>query len=181
VPGPEIVYIGLGSNLGEPVAQVRRALSDLAALSGTRLMRCSSLYRSAPVGVLDQPEFVNAVCVLETGLRPEALMRALLDIERRHGRVRGPAKGGSRTLDLDLLLYGSEVLDDPDLTVPHPRLHTRAFVLRPLLELDPGIAIPGRGRADEWLAACADQWMEKLEAEPRIIAVARNRLNRSRG
>jgi len=159
------VYIGLGANLGNPSEQVRLGMTALAALAPTRGLRCSALYRSAPVGpVRDQPDFVNAVCALQTSLTAEALMRALIEIERRHGRVRDAGKGGPRSLDLDLLLYGQEVIRSPQLTVPHPRLHERAFVLAPLTELDPELTIPGRGRAADLLAACVGQRVEKLES-----------------
>lgn len=158
------VYVGLGANLGNPSEQVRLGMAALAALAPARGLRCSALYRSAPVGpVPDQPDFVNAVCALQTSLTAEALMRALLEIEARHGRVRGAAKGGPRSLDLDLLLYGQEVIRSPRLTVPHPRLHERAFVLAPLTELDPELTIPGRGRVADLLAACVGQRVERLK------------------
>lgn len=149
-------YVGLGSNLREPREQVLGALEELARLPRSRLAARSSLYRSAPLGCAAQPDFVNAVAKLRTGLAPEALLDALQDLERRHGRER-PRPGAPRTLDLDLLLYGSMPLATPRLTVPHPRMHERAFVLAPLLELDPEAAIPGRGRAADLLAACVGQ------------------------
>jgi len=156
-------YIGLGSNLADPVIQVRAGLEALAGLPQTRIEACSSLYRSAPVGLTAQPDFVNAACRARTGLSARALMQALLDIEKRHGRVRDDVKGGPRTLDLDLLLYGADILNEPGLVVPHPRLHERAFVLQPLLELDAQLAIPGRGRVADLLAACRGQRVERLE------------------
>lgn len=156
-------YIGLGSNLVEPQTQVRAGQAALAALPRTTVEACSALYASAPIGLTDQPDFVNAACRVRTQLPARALMQALLDIEKQQGRVRGTAKGGPRTLDLDLLLYGDLVLNDPDLTLPHPRLHERAFVLHPLCELDAGLLIPGRGRAADLLAACASQRVERLE------------------
>jgi 2-amino-4-hydroxy-6-hydroxymethyldihydropteridine diphosphokinase len=156
-------YIGLGSNLSDPVAQVRAGMDALAALPQTAVEACSSFYASAPVGVTAQPDFVNAACRVRTGLPALPLMQALLDIEKRHGRVRGDEKGGPRTLDLDLLLYGAEVLNRPGLVLPHPRLHERAFVLYPLHELDAQLAIPGRGRVADLLAACAGQRVERLE------------------
>ena len=140
---------------------VRAGREALAALPHTRLLGCSSLYRSAPVGYAAQPDFINAVCLIETGLAAPGLLQALLATERAHGRVR-EVPGGPRTLDLDLLLYGAETLHQPGLTLPHPRLHERAFVLYPLLELDPGALIPGRGRAAEFLSACAGQGIERL-------------------
>ncbi len=155
-------YISLGSNLSDPVAQVRAGMDALAGLPQTQVEARSSFYASAPVGIVAQPDFVNAACRVRTGLSARALMLALLDIEQQHGRVRGGEKGGPRTLDLDLLLYGQDILNEPDLVVPHPRLHERAFVLQPLCELDAQLAIPGRGRAADLLAACRGQRVERL-------------------
>jgi 2-amino-4-hydroxy-6-hydroxymethyldihydropteridine diphosphokinase len=156
-------YIGLGSNIAEPAAQVRSGMAALARLAATRVEACSSLYRTAPVGWREQPDFINAVCRVRTGLAPAALMRGLLEIERTHGRVREGNPGGPRTLDLDLLLYGDETIHSAELTVPHPRLHERAFVLYPLLEIEPDLVIPGRGPSHRLLAACAGQRVEKLD------------------
>jgi 2-amino-4-hydroxy-6-hydroxymethyldihydropteridine diphosphokinase len=156
-------YIGLGSNLVEPRTQVCAGQIALAALPQTTVEACSALYASAPIGLTNQPDFVNAACRVRTQLPARALMQALLDIEKQQGRVRDAAKGGPRTLDLDLLLYGDLVWNEPDLTLPHPRLHERAFVLRPLCELDVGLLIPGRGRAADLLSACANQRVERLE------------------
>jgi 2-amino-4-hydroxy-6-hydroxymethyldihydropteridine diphosphokinase len=146
----QTAYVALGSNLQDPVRQVRSGMSALARLPDTRLIAHSSLYRTAPVGKLDQPDFVNAVAHLETGLEPERLLQALLDIERRQGRVRSE-RNGARTLDLDLLLYGTQQLRRPDLTVPHARMHERAFVLVPLAELAPELEVPGAGKVRELL------------------------------
>ncbi len=154
-------FIGLGANLGDPEAQVRRALAALADLPGTRLVTASSFYRSAPVGVVAQPDFINAVAEIETALGARALLEALLAAERRFGRRRD-FPGAPRTLDLDLLLYGDRVIAEPGLVVPHPRMHERAFVLAPLAEIAPDIAIPGKGRAGALLAACTDQKIEKI-------------------
>ncbi len=154
-------FIGLGANLGDPEAQVRRALLALAGLRGTRLVAASSLYRSAPVGYTAQPDFVNAVAEIETRLGAQALLGELLATEARFGRVR-TLPNASRTLDLDLLLYGDRVIAEPGLIVPHPRMHERAFVLAPLAEIAPDIAIPGKGRAGALLAACAGQKVEKI-------------------
>ena len=145
-------YIGLGSNLDEPGAQVERALCELDALPLTRLVARSRLYRTAPWGGIAQPDFINAVARLETGLDAQALMRALLTIERRAGRRRDGERNGPRVLDLDLLLYGDQRIADADLQVPHPRLHERAFVLVPLAEIAPDLAVPGQGRLGELLA-----------------------------
>jgi 2-amino-4-hydroxy-6-hydroxymethyldihydropteridine diphosphokinase len=136
-----LAFIGLGSNLGDSVAHLLAARAALAALPDTRLTASSQLYRSAPVGPQDQPDYVNAVIAIDTGLTPVALLRALLDIEQQQGRVR-TRHWGERTLDMDLLLYGSEVVDQTDLHIPHPRLHLRAFVLRPLLDIDAALHLP---------------------------------------
>lgn len=143
--------VALGSNLGDPQSQVRRGLDALAALPRTRLLAASRLHRTAPVGYADQPDFVNACALLETALPPRALLDALLAIERRHGRVRD-IPNGPRTLDLDIVLYGERVVDEPGLAIPHPRAHERAFVLEPLLEVWPDAVIPGRGPAADCLA-----------------------------
>jgi 2-amino-4-hydroxy-6-hydroxymethyldihydropteridine diphosphokinase len=137
--------IALGSNLDDPEAQVTGAFGEIAALPGTRLAARSPLYRTAPVGYLDQPDFVNACALVETTLAPRALLEALLAIEQRHGRKR-EVPNGPRTLDLDLVLYGDRRIDEPGLTVPHPRAHERGFVLRPLLDVWPDAVIPGKGR-----------------------------------
>ena len=156
-------YIGLGSNITEPAAQVRSGVAALSRLAVTRVEACSSLYRTAPVGLREQPDFINAVCRVRTGLAPAALMHNLLDIERAHGRVREGNPGGPRTLDLDLLLYGDETIHSAKLTVPHPRLHERAFVLYPLLEIEPELVIPEHGALRQLLAGCAGQRVEKLD------------------
>ena len=155
-----IAYVGLGSNLDAPQRHVTQAFRDLEGIPRTRLIRRSSLYRSAPLGYAAQPQFVNAVAALDTALSPEGLLTELLAIEARHGRRRS-FPDAPRTLDLDLLLYGEEVRDSVQLTVPHPRMHERAFVLKPLLELAPEISIPGRGPAVALLTACTGQHVEK--------------------
>ena len=154
-------YVALGANLGDPKATVLAAFAALANLPESRVARCSSLYRTAPVGILSQPDFVNAVALLETTLAPEALLDALLDIEARFGRIRRE-RNGPRTLDLDLLLYDDIELDLPRLTLPHPRLHLRAFVLLPLAEVAPNLAIPRRGSLAAWLPAVANQGIVRL-------------------
>lgn len=146
------IYIGLGSNLADPQAQVEGGLRALGGLAETRLLRRSRLYRSAPWGRADQPEFVNAVAQLETTLTPQILLDALLTIERQAGRERDTTRWGPRVLDLDILLYGDVVLDEPGLHLPHPHLHERVFVLMPLCEIAPELQIPGLGRADALLA-----------------------------
>lgn len=153
--------IGLGANLNDPAAQVEYALAELDRLPDTRLLARSSLYASAPVGYVDQPDFINAVAQVETGLAPRALLAALLDLEHRHGRARS-FRNAPRTLDLDLLLYGNACFHEDGLTLPHPRMQERGFVLLPLLEIAPDTVIPGHGRAAGWLAACADQHVTVL-------------------
>jgi 2-amino-4-hydroxy-6-hydroxymethyldihydropteridine diphosphokinase len=155
------VFVALGSNLGDPVAQVRAGAHELAQLPDTRLCGCSALYRTAPVGLTDQPDFINAVCELDTALSASVLLQALLAIERTHGRVRD-RPGGPRTLDLDLLLYGDARLDEPGLHVPHPRLHERAFVLYPLHDIAPALVVPGHGPVAGLLAGCREQAIERL-------------------
>ena len=145
-------YVGVGSNLADPRAQVERALQRLAGLPHSRLLRCSRLYRSVPWGVLEQPDFVNAAAAVETGLSPQALIQALLAIERDAGRDRGGDRWGPRILDLDLLLYGALTLAEPGLQLPHPHLHERAFVLLPLAEIAPHLDVPGRGPISALLA-----------------------------
>ena len=147
-----MVYIGLGSNLADPRAQVEGGLRALAGLAGARLVRSSRLYRSAPWGRADQPEFVNAVAEIDTVLAPQILLDALLAIERHAGRERDATRWGPRVLDLDILSYGDLVLDTPGLHLPHPHLHERVFVLMPLCEIAPHLQIPGKGRVDVLLA-----------------------------
>jgi len=157
-----IAYVGLGANLGEPRRQLTEALTAMSGLPETRLAGHSSYYRTAPIGNENQPEFLNAVAALDTRLAPGVLLEGLQGIERRHHRER-PFPNAPRTLDLDLLLFGAEKIARPGLTVPHPRMHERAFVLRPLLELDSSISIPGKGKASAFLAACASQKVERID------------------
>lgn len=146
--------VALGANIGEPLRQVKAGFAALDALPGTRLIARSSLYRSAPVGYADQPDFINAVAMIETALEPHALLAALLAIERAHGRVRD-FPNAPRTLDLDIVLYGDLVLHEPGLTIPHARMLERAFVMLPLAEIAPDAEVPGCGRVSE-LAARLD-------------------------
>ena len=135
--------MGLGSNLGEREATLWKALEGLGATEGIEVVAVSSFRETDPVGVVDQPRFVNGAAALETSLRPRELLERLLDVERSLGRDRAvEERWGPRTLDLDLLLYGGETIDEPGLEVPHPRLAERAFVLEPLLELDPDLRLP---------------------------------------
>lgn len=143
-----IAFVGLGANLGDAAANVARAVHSLDSIPGTRVLRASRRYRTPAWGLEQQPDFVNAVAMLETQLDARALLDALLDIEKRHGRERDHAqRWGPRVLDLDLLLHGDQQLDQPGLTLPHPHLHERAFVLVPLVEIAPHLDIPGRGPA----------------------------------
>jgi 2-amino-4-hydroxy-6-hydroxymethyldihydropteridine diphosphokinase len=160
-----IAAIGLGANLNDPAAQVEYAFAELDRLPATRLLARSSLYASAPVGYVDQPDFINAVALVETRLAPRALLAGLLDIEHRHGRERS-FRNAPRTLDLDLLLYDNAHFHEEGLSLPHPRMTERAFVLLPLLEVDPECVIPGRGCAADWLAQCADQSVAPLLSLP---------------
>ena len=156
-----IAFVGLGSNLSDPCNQVLRALQALKGLPHTRMLARSSLYRSAPIGYLHQPDFINAVAQLETALPPRALLDALLELEHECGRTRD-VHNGPRTLDLDLLLYDDLQLHEHGLTIPHPQMHKRAFVLRPLLEIAPDCGIPGLNLAAEALRQCGDQQLEKI-------------------
>jgi 2-amino-4-hydroxy-6-hydroxymethyldihydropteridine diphosphokinase len=139
-------YVGVGANLGDRERAIRAALEALPAV-----VAVSELRETEPVGVIDQPRFLNGAAALETELSPRALLDILLAVERELGRERRE-RWGPRTIDLDLLLYGGETIDEPGLTVPHPRLHERRFALEPLLDLDPELAIPGRGRVADVLA-----------------------------
>ena len=156
-----IAYVGIGANLGDARANVDDALARLARLSASRLLRASSHYRSAPIDYSGD-DHINAVACLDTGLDPHALLAALHGIEQAHGRE-WPYRNAPRTLDLDLLLYGDQAIDTPTLSVPHPRMLERAFVLAPLLEIAPDIEVPGRGRARAFAAAVAGQAISKVE------------------
>lgn len=152
-------FVGLGSNLGEREVTLRAAVKRLRVLPETEVRGVSSFRDTEPVGNVDQPRFLNAAVELETGLSARALLGALLELERAFGRDRGSGPPmGPRTLDLDLLLYGDETIDEPLLEVPHPRLHERRFVLEPLAELDPELEVPGRGQVQTLLA--------RLHSEP---------------
>ncbi len=159
-PGAVRAYIGLGANLGDALVTLDAALAALAELPRSRLHQTSARYRSAPVDAAG-PDFFNAVAALDTLLVPLDLLAALQAIEQRFGRER-PYRNAPRTLDLDLLLHGDTRLDTPALTLPHPRLHQRAFVLRPLLEIAPALDVAGLGALANWQAASADQRIERL-------------------
>jgi 2-amino-4-hydroxy-6-hydroxymethyldihydropteridine diphosphokinase len=146
-----LAYVGLGANLGAREETLRHAVERLGAAEGVDVLAVSSLRETEPVGVVDQPPFLNGAVQLETSLPPRELLDLLLAIERSLGRVRG-ARWGPRPVDLDLLLYGSEIVDEPGLRIPHPRLHERRFALEPLAELDPGLEIAGRASVSALLA-----------------------------
>jgi 2-amino-4-hydroxy-6-hydroxymethyldihydropteridine diphosphokinase len=151
---PVTAFVALGSNLADPVAQIRSALRELAQLPETRLTLTSSLYRNPPAGGPAQPDYVNAVAGMETRIGAGALLDRLLDIERAHGRVRD-LPNAPRTLDLDIVLYGDQAVQAPGLVIPHPRMLQRAFVLVPLAEIAPEAQVPGHGRVAD-LAAQID-------------------------
>jgi len=155
-------FIGLGSNLHDPVKQVLQAMLAIKKLPGIQLVACSGLYSSAPVGFLEQPDFVNAVVKIETTLQPLALLAALLALEQENGRTR-EFHNAPRTLDLDVLMYDDLQHHEHGLTVPHPQMHKRAFVLRPLLEIAPDCVIPGIGKAAAAMEQCKDQQLERLQ------------------
>jgi 2-amino-4-hydroxy-6-hydroxymethyldihydropteridine diphosphokinase len=165
-PLPETItaYLGLGSNLANPVEQVRSARGTIAAMAGIKELACSSLYRSLPMGPQDQPDYVNAVMAIATTLSALALLRSLQHIEKTHGRERNGEQWGARTLDLDILLYGDQLIDLPDLTVPHSGIAERSFVLYPLAEIAPQLVIPGKGQLAGLLANCPLAGLQRLTA-----------------
>jgi 2-amino-4-hydroxy-6-hydroxymethyldihydropteridine diphosphokinase len=159
-----LAYIGLGSNLDHPRRQLARALAEIARLPRTRLIASSRNYVSAPVGCAEpQPDYVNAAAALRTSLGAKALLARLRSIERRHGRRRpaGAVRNLPRTLDLDVLLFDRRRTQRAQLALPHPRMHERAFVLVPLLEIAPSATIPGRGPARRWLRRVRGQRVER--------------------
>jgi len=146
------VYVGLGANLRDREATLRRAIELLREDGDIDVLEVSTVRETDPVGFTDQPRFLNAAVALETDLSPQSLLERLLAVERRLGRTREGQRFGPRTIDLDLLLYGDETVNEPGVTVPHPRLHERRFALEPLVELDPDLVVPGRGRVSDLLA-----------------------------
>lgn len=156
-------FVALGSNLEDPQHQVLRALAELDSLPQTRVIAKSALYRTAPLGYDNQPDFINAAAEVSTTLEPVALLRALLALETAHGRER-PFPNAPRVLDLDLLLYDDQELHDPELTLPHPRLHERGFVLFPLADIAADVNVPGQGRVRDLLRSLPDQGVERLVA-----------------
>lgn len=167
---PHRAVIGLGANLGNPQATLNEAIVCLMGNPATADWAVSPLYRTAPMGSDEaQPDYINAVATCQTRLPPVDFMQWLLDVERQFGRDRSQdvVRNSPRTLDLDLLLYASETMDTPLLVLPHPRLHERAFVLRPLLDLLPDAETPALGRLDRYLPNVADQAIERLEGHNR--------------
>ena len=156
-----LVYIALGSNLEDPLKQIQSAFEEIKKLPETNFFMCSSLYRSAPVGLLNQPDYINAVVEIDTTLTPLQLLNKLLKIELQHGRVR-TFRNAPRTLDLDILLYDKQQLNDEKLTIPHPRMTQRAFVMYPLMEIAQHCVIPGHGKISQLITACSDQKIERL-------------------
>jgi 2-amino-4-hydroxy-6-hydroxymethyldihydropteridine diphosphokinase len=144
-------YVGLGANLGDRRATIERAVELLDAVAGVEVLAVSSLRETDPVGLEDQPRFLNGAAAVETALSAQDLLRVLLAVERQLGRTRDGPRFGPRAIDLDLLVYGSAELAEPGVTVPHPRLHERRFALEPLFELAPGLVVPGRGPVKDLL------------------------------
>jgi 2-amino-4-hydroxy-6-hydroxymethyldihydropteridine diphosphokinase len=157
-----LAYVGIGSNLDQPRSHVLLAFEDLGRIPDTGVVKRSSLYRSGPVGYADQPDFVNAVAEIQTSLPASRLLAELKDIEVRHGRRRS-FRNAPRTLDLDILLYGELTMTLAHLTLPHPRMHERAFVLKPLYEIAPHASIPGVGTVKDCLEKTAEQIAERIE------------------
>jgi 2-amino-4-hydroxy-6-hydroxymethyldihydropteridine diphosphokinase len=156
-----VAYVGLGANLGDAARQIRSALEEIDLLPHTQLVRASALYRSAPLGGVNQPEFTNAVAEIGTEISARVLLESLLALETRFGRQR-TFRNAPRVLDLDLLLYGDAVIDEPGLSVPHPRMHERRFVLEPLVEIAPACAIPRCGLAIDLLFRVRDQCVTRV-------------------
>ena len=156
-------YIGLGSNLESPVDQIKSARAAIRSIIGVKELAFSNLYASAPMGPKDQPDYVNAVMSVTTTLAPIELLNVLQGIEREHGRIRGGRRWCARTLDLDVLLYGNEIIDLPELKVPHPGITERPFVLYPLYECDPDLVIPGNGKVADILTHCPHTELRKLD------------------
>jgi len=161
--GSEIVYIGIGSNLNNPKAQVRSALKALRQLSSNQNITYSSLYRSKPLAGMKQPDYINAVARLETTLDAHQLLDRLQSIETQQGRVRTEQRWTARTLDLDILLYGDAVIHDSRLQIPHAGLKERNFVIYPLAELDPELKLPDNSNLSMLVAQCSTEGLEKLE------------------
>ncbi len=159
---PVTAYIGLGSNLANPAEQIKAARAAIADIAGVQELAFSSVYHSPPMGPQDQPDYVNAVMAIATELPPIELLRCLQQIENEQGRVRKTERWGARTLDLDVLIYGEQEINLPDLIVPHTGLAERAFVLYPLFEIAPQLIVPGKGAMAALLADCPRNGLERL-------------------
>ena len=161
-PPGVVVWIGLGSNMGQAADQVEQAIAALTDAPGLELTARSSLYRTAPMGHVDQPDFINAVVRASCRIGCYVLLEALQEIEKRFGRTRDGERFGPRSLDLDLLMYADQTVSSPQLELPHPRMHERLFVLEPLTEIEGDITVPGRGRLSVLRQACLDQRVQRL-------------------
>ena len=161
-PPGVVVWIGLGSNMGQAADQVEQAIAALTDAPGLELTARSSLYRTAPVGNVDQPDFINAVVRASCRIGCYVLLEALQKIEKRFGRTRDGERFGPRSLELDLLMYADQIVSSPRLELPHPRMHERLFVLEPLTEIEGDITVPGRGRLSVLRQACLDQRVQRL-------------------
>lgn len=160
--GEQDVYIGIGSNLDNPLAQVTRATRSLTQLPDSQVVAVSSMYRSAPLGPADQPDYINAVVWLRTSLSALTVLEQCQSIEREQGRIREGERWGPRTLDLDLLLYGEKIIKSDRLVVPHPGLHERGFVLYPLYEINPRLSVPGHGSLAVLVKQCSGAGLERI-------------------
>ena len=160
---PSTVYIGIGSNLDDPLLQVKHALEALRYLPETKEVSHSPCYRSAPLGPPEQPDYINAVAVLSTTLSPHVLLAALQKIEDQQGRIRTSQRWGPRTLDLDILLYDQQHIQAPELTLPHPGIYDRAFVLYPLYDCAPHLILPNGKPLHEWIKTCSVNGLYQLE------------------
>ncbi len=158
----DTIYIGIGSNLNDPIQQVNMAIEELGQIDDTEMLRSSGLYRSAPLGSADQPDYINAVCALITRAEPIELLDNLQNIEHQHGRVRGGEQWGPRTLDLDILLFGDKIINFDRLIIPHSGLDQRSFVLYPLYEIAPDLDVPGLGLLQTLIAACDQAGLERI-------------------
>ncbi|WP_455222342.1 2-amino-4-hydroxy-6-hydroxymethyldihydropteridine diphosphokinase [Kaarinaea lacus] len=160
------VFIGLGSNLNDPIQQLTQACTEIGSIEHVTLCKISSLYRNPPMGPQDQPDYINAVVEIDTSLSPEELLNELQAIEKKHGRVPGRVRWSARPLDLDILLYGEKVINNERLTIPHLGLYERAFVLYPLIEIAPDLEVPGHGALRELIHNVDGSNLEKIDAIP---------------
>ncbi len=155
-------FVGIGSNLDHPTRQVEAAIDRLGELPSTTLLAASDMYRSSPLGGIEQPDYVNAVAHIETALTARQLLESLLETEKSQGRLRDGRRWGPRVIDLDLLVYGEETIAEPGLQVPHPGIAERNFVLLPLLEIAPDLVVPGLGLLSELVVNCEEPRIERM-------------------